>query len=128
MSRSYWNVYVKNVSDEWVLDEQLARPNQTLSLPEVSNQTKMKDVDGNNIYFITSTKYSKDPITFIWYEDDDETIRPILEEYLRNNTLIKIETHNANYSFIGKFISTKYDWLTGKEDTFDIEAVFEIME
>lgn len=127
MSRTYWNVYVKNQSDEWELDELLAYPNQTLSLPELSTQSKMKNVEGDNIFFTPSTKYTREPITFIWNEDDDESIRPIVENYFRNNTLIKIETHNANYTFIGKFIQFKPDWLTGKVDTFDIEAVFEIM-
>lgn len=125
MSRSYWNVYVKTTGS-WVADGFIARPNDDTVLGKKSNMTVVPLVDGEEAYVTPATKSLKQPINFVWMEDDG-TIKTKIEDYVDNCTPVKIIDHNS-VAYVGKFISSDSKWLVGvNPDTYDIQATFKPM-
>lgn len=123
MARTYWNVYIKNSGGSWVLDTTIPRPNDALNFSMMSTQERIKLIDGSNAFYTPTTKYNDEDVSFIWYEDEDGSIKDQIEEYISDNEYLKIVDHNsANY--IGKFTSLRSVWLSGVTDRYDLDATF----
>jgi hypothetical protein len=123
MSHGTWNIY-KKVGATWTADGTIYRPNEDLELPITSTMSKVALADGDVAYVTPTTKYSTDPFTIKWYEDDG-TMKTKIEGYIQNQNDIKIVDHLAN-NYYGRFTSINSTWLKGRADTaYDIQVVFE---
>jgi len=80
MSRSYWSVEIRESGNTWVATTSLPRPNDNLTLGLTSNQNTIKLADGSKGSIIPETKYLKNNLDFIWYEDTGGTsIKDVIE-------------------------------------------------
>lgn len=125
MSRTQWITYIKE-GEEWVEDSYIYAPNESLSSPILSTQTKIQLQDGDNAFMTPSIKSNKEPLEFIWLRVDD-TYRTKIENYVINQTDLKI-IDSKSREYIGRFISVEPIWLVSiDENENDLRAVFEIM-
>jgi len=122
-----WDIYTF-VDEDWEDDGTIPRPNEDLSTPIISNQAKFKLIDGSNAYITPPITTDNENLSFTWLNDDG-TLKEKIEEYMIDNTLLKIETHVTGITFIGKFTRLNPIWLVGQEpDMWKLEATFERME
>ena len=121
MARTYWNVYIYS-GGSWVADGQIPTPNDTLTLGLSSTLKKINLADGDQAFITPETKYNKNDITFIWFSDDG-TVKSKIENYVKNNTKVKI-IDSQNNEHIGRFTNIRSRWIVGIETTYDIEADF----
>ena len=126
MSRSYWTVYVEESAGTWLADGQIPRPNADFIYDYTSTQSSYQLADGSRAFITPETTYGKGPVSFVWYLDDDGSIKTKIENYLTNNEYLKIVTHTGT-ELIGRFINFKITHLLGLDDTYDIEASFDRM-
>lgn len=127
MSRSTWTVE-KWVSSAWVSDGSIYRPNENLSYDLTSNQTKVKLADGSNAFILPETAYNKEPMTFTWIEiPNTDGLKTKINNYVINQDYLKITDHLFE-DLIGRFITIRAVLISGVENTYDIEAIFERME
>jgi hypothetical protein len=126
MARTYWNIYYQESAGSWIADGTVPRPNDTLSYDYQSNQTTVQLADGSKAYITPETKYTRNQLTFMWYQDDG-TYKTKIQNYIINNEYLKIECHTGT-NFIGRFIGLKSSHLTGQDDVYDLEATFEWIE
>ncbi len=125
---STWNIYKFNTGTlVYDSDGTIPRPNEDMDMEVISNQQKFKLADGSDAFVTPEIKSTKQPLNFIWYLQDDTTLKDKLETYMTNNDYLKIVTHTS-LEFIGRFISARTRWLTGQTSMFEIQALFEVME
>ncbi len=126
--RSNWNIFTQS-GVNWIADGTIYRPNSDLSLDLISTQSRIKLSNGSNAFITPETKYTKEILTFQWYEIlNSDSFKAKIENYVINQTYLKITDHLSN-DYIGRFISVKRVWITGvAPDVFDLEAIFEQME
>jgi len=125
MARNTWSMSTStNNGSTWTSDGTIYRPNEALTLSLAGTQQTLNLADGSLAYLIPETKYHKGDVTFRWlsiaYSDG---LRTKIENYVINQNYCKITDHNSN-TLIGRFMSVRQVWLTGLEDTYDIEANF----
>lgn len=125
---SSWNIYKFNNSTlVYDLDGTVPRSNEDIDLGLASNQQKFVLADGSLAFVTPETKAVKQPITLVWYLED-ETFMNIILAYMNNNDYLKIVTH-TDITFIGRFIQCNGKWLTGQNgDIFELTTTFERME
>lgn len=125
---SDWNIYKWNTSTLlWDADGTIPRPQENLDDEISSTQQKYTLADGSNAFMTPETKYIKEPLNFKWFLQD-LVFKEKIETYFSNNDYLKIETHQATITYIGRFIHFKPTWLIGQTDTWEVEAQFERME
>lgn len=122
MARTYWDVYY-DIGAGWVADGTLPRPNDTLTYNYSSTQTTVQLADGSKAYISPETKSNKETITFVWYWDDG-TYKTKIENYINNNTYLRIVTH-VPVHLVGRFTSLRASHVVGLDDSYDLEATFE---
>jgi len=126
MARNTWSIYIYS-GGSWVADGSIYVPNDTLTLGLTSTHNKIVLADGDEAFITPETKYNKNPVTFIWY-DDDGTMKSKIEGYVQNNTKVKIVDSNSE-EHIGRFKQIRARWLVGESpDKYDIEADFDYEE
>lgn len=128
MSRNSWSVYSLESGDVWVLTDSIYVPNNTSGLvfEEVSTQSETVLLDGSKGYVTPETKYTKQPLTFEWYEVSLDFVEQI-RDLQRANESLKIVTGVSGRDFIGRFTSVRPTWLTGQEALYDLECTFTLM-
>lgn len=129
MARNTWSIYVDTNEDgTWTSDGTIAIPNDSIEIGYTSTQQKIKLANGDNAFIRPEIKYSDNPITFIWYDNgtgDINSLKTKIENYIQNNTKIKIVDHN-NKSYIGRFIAIRSNWIVGlSPDIYDLEVDWE---
>lgn len=125
MSRGSWVIY-KKVGDSWTDDGTIYPPNEDLTTPEASTQTKISLADGDRGFITPSTKYNKEPITLTWYWVD-ATFKGKIKTYFRDGTSLKI-VDDKSVEYVGRIISYQETRLVGEsEDLYDLQTVFEAM-
>ncbi len=126
MARNTWNIEKKNGS--YANDGTIYRPNDDVSVDLMSTQNKSRLANGSNVFVTPETKVSKQPLSFVWLEiPQSDSFRTKIEAYVTNGDYLRITTHLSE-TFIGRFINVQRVWLSGKEDTYDLQAAFERME
>ena len=123
---STWNTYYKS-GVSWILDGNLAIPNDDLSTPIETTMEVIILEDGSEAVTIPETKYRKTDIEFIW-TFDDRTIFDKIDAYVKTNKQIKIVTHLSGEEYIGYFLSIKPTWLVGYDAKWGISAIFKPLE
>lgn len=126
MARNSWTMHTSTDNgDNWDADGTIYVPNESMALDEKGTQTKIRLADGSNAFVTPETKYNIEPLLMRWMAiDEDDGIVAKVRDYCRNQTYCKITDHNAD-TYIGRFISCRRIWLSGVEDTLDIEVTFE---
>jgi len=126
MARNTWAISTSTDNGQsWTPDGAIYVPNESVSLTDIGTQSKVVLADGSQAFVTPETKYIKQPFVMRWMaiEEDDAFLNKI-RNYCRNQSYCKITDHNAD-TYIGKFISHRQIWLSGIEDTYDIEVSFE---
>lgn len=127
MARQLWNIFTWNGSS-WDADGTVYRTNRDLELSRTSNQTKMKLADGTEGRVTPETKFVRDSTTFTWLAlDFSDGLKTKVQGYITNHTKIKITTQKSE-DIIGYFLYIRRVWLSGVEDTEDLEAGFDRSE
>jgi len=124
---STWNLYTLNSSDVWVLDSTIPRPNEDLQAPIIHNQQERQLADGSFAFFTPETRATKDAISMSWLEQDKNFVDQ-LTRLIEDHEYIKIETHIPSYTYIGRFISMTPTWLVGRNEVWNVNAIFKRME
>ncbi len=128
MSRGTWAIYTSvDGGQNYTSDGFLYRPNADFEISTLSTQMKSKLADGSNAYIHPEIKYTKEPLTFTWQEiSASDAFVSKIQTYIQNGTYLKITDHLSE-DHIGKFTSLRRVWLSGKDDTVDLQAIFERM-
>jgi len=121
-----WGVYIWESGDTYTFDWNMNRPNDNLETQEISTMQKVKGSDGSNIFMTPETKYTKEPFQ-MYFADTTSGFRTKIQGYIRNQTRVKIITHNSE-EFIGKFINMSRVWFSGRDNSFDLQLTFESMD
>lgn len=124
MVRTPWNVDIL-VGSNFVFDDTIFAPNADFEIPRESTQTRLQLADGSDAFVFPETKSNKRPIKFIW-EDVDKTFVDQIDGYVVNGDFLRITDHNA-VEYFGRFTMHRPVWITGRVDSYDIEATFEQM-
>jgi len=130
MSRLTWNIFTEGSGDLWDADGTIYRPNENLEIDITSTQVKKRLADGSNAFVNPETKSIKEPIEFIWLEltgTDYNNLRAKIKAYVDAGTKVKITDHNS-VDYIGRFLNIKRVWISGVEDTEDLQSIFERTE
>lgn len=127
--RGTWTIQTKESGDAWASTDTIAPPNDNLVIRKITTQVKIKGADGDNLFMTPSTKYTDEPLVWVWYEDTDGTIKDQVEGYVEAQTDLKI-IDDLNNEWIGRFISVDSTRIVGfatADDKYDVRAVFEQM-
>ncbi len=127
MARQNWNVSTWDGS-AWNADGTIYRTNSDLELGRTSNQVKVRLADGTEGRITPNTKFVRDPTNFTWLEIDfSDGLKTKIQGYITNHTKIKIVTQKSE-EIIGYFLNIRRVWISGVEDTEDLEASFDRSE
>lgn len=127
MARLTWSIAIQQSGDNYTSDGTIYRPNDNLEIPKISTQQKRLGADGDKMFVNPSTKSNYDTMTFIWLEltsSDFNNLRAKIIGYMDNGDKVQITDHNS-VTYEGYFISCKQVWISGVEDTEDLEVIFE---
>ena len=128
MSRNSWTVYILQSGGSYVSDGAIYRPNDNTSIDFTSTQQKVGLADGSQAFINSEIKYVKEPISFTWLEiPESDSFRSQIENYVKNQDYLKITTHLGEV-IKGRFVNVRRIWLVGTEDTYDLNASFDIIE
>ena len=129
MARNTWDIYYwDGTNSVWVADTPLYIPNANTELDLMSTQQKISIADGSNAFMNPEIAYLPQDIVFEFLEiDPTDSFYTKMISYVKNQTYLKIVTH-LDETFIGKFLSLKRVWISGVEDTFDFQCVFQRMD
>lgn len=125
MAGSTWDIY--KYTSSWVADGTIPRPNEDLVQETISTQQRIKLADGSLAFFTPEIKTEKQVIVLSWVYQT-KSLKDKIETYMTNIEYLKIVTHVSGLEFIGRFTVISPRWLVGVEDTWDIQATFELME
>lgn len=125
MSRNTWTMYTSTDNGEsWDSDGTIYRPNESLTLGIISTLQTVALANGDQGFITPETKYNRDGLTFRWLGiDEGDSLISKIDNYVINQNYCKIVDHNAA-EYIGKFSAVRRVWLSGIEDSYDIEANF----
>jgi len=125
MSRTSWNIYIKNSANSYDADGTIYRPNEDLEEALSSTHQKIRLADGTNAFVVPETSSSKEPLTFVWrgIVTGDNLISKI-EGYIDNDEELKITTH-LSVDYIGRFLNIRKTHAVGQSDIWDVEAIFD---
>jgi len=125
MGRNTWSV--EKLNGTWANDGTIYRPNENVGLNLNATQSKVKLANGDVAYITAETKYNQEPIVFRWLDlaESDSMIDKV-RNYVINQDYLRITDHNSD-TYTGRFIYIQRVWLSGVEDTYDIEVGFERM-
>jgi len=126
MARTNWNIS-KKVSGSWTSDGTIYAPNVDFLDIKTSTQKKIPLANGSFGYVTPSTKYIKDPLTFVWLYVDDTFVSKI-EGYIENATDLKITNGITGTIYYGRFIRGERKTSVGIENYYDLKADFELMD
>lgn len=127
MARQNWDIYEWDGSS-WTNQSTIYRPNSDVELGRTSNQVKIRLADGTEGRITPSTKFVREPTTFLWLEIDfDDTLKSKIQGYITNHTKVKVVTQKSE-NIIGYFLYIRRTWISGVEDTEDLEAGFDRSE
>ena len=116
---NYWN------GNSWILDTPIIRPNADTSIDYISTQTKIMLADGSKGFMTPEILYNTEDITFQFLQIyPTDYFYTQLINYVKNGTLLQITTH-LNEVITGKFTSMTRIWLSGVDDTFDFQVIFQ---
>ena len=125
MSRNTWDIYTStNNGSSWDADETIYRPNESLTLGLTSTLQAVNLANGDVGFLTPETKYNRDYLTLRWLAlDEGDTLISKIENYVINQNYCKFVDHNTN-EYIGKFSASRRVWLSGVDDSYDLEATF----
>lgn len=126
MARSYWAVEKWNGAT-FVADGSIYKSNSSMDISITGTMSKVKLADGSNAFFSPEVLYVNEPIIFQWMEiyPSDAFVTKIVN-YVKNQDYLRL-TDSLGTTYTGKFVSFRRIWLTGVDDTWDLESNFEVM-
>ncbi len=126
MPRTSWLIE-KNVNGSWINDGTIYAPNDSMNLDTTANMSENQLADGSKAFLTPEVKYLDDPISMTWLGlDYSDGIITKLRNYVKNLDYLRI-TDSKGETYIGKFTNIRRVWLSGIDDTIDIETTFKII-
>lgn len=126
---SNWDIYERVAGPAWQADGTVPRPNEELPEGITSTQFKKKLITGDFVRLIPPTKYNSSDLTFVWIWQT-KTFKEKIEQYIKDHTGIKIETHESGKEFQGYFLDTEGTYLIGADSSgnqqYNVRARFDI--
>jgi hypothetical protein len=124
MARTTWQVS-KMVNGSWVLSSDVFYvPNDDMEINTTSNASTGKLANGAQYVVCPEVKYNDEPITMTFLAiPEGDAFKTLIEGYSKANTYIKL-VDSLGGVMTGFFSSVQRVWLSGEDNTYDIQAVF----
>lgn len=123
-SRTRWYIDTYNGSTWTLQADYVYAPNANFSIGYTATQAKVNLADGGLGYINPEVEYQREDLTFQWLEIPlADGMQTRVENHVKAQTILRI-TDSLGTQYTGTFVRVNRVWLSGTDNTYDVEAVF----